>query len=416
MKYYNRFADKELARRLENSGAVLISGPKACGKTETALQAAKSVVHLDTDKQAQLAMKVVPEQVINGKCPRLLDEWQEYPEIWNLVRHKVDEQKESGLYILTGSANPDEKTRRHSGAGRFSVMRMRPMSLFESDWSTGEVSLKSIFQKEKIFSNPVKTSIEELAEKILIGGWPGLIGRSLSQAIDFSRDYASLTAEVDISRVSDKRRDPEKVFRLMQSLARNISTETSVATLAKDARGSTGSFKEETAADYLDALERLMFVEDLPAWNTHIRSSATLRQMPKRHFADPSLACGILKLDCDRLLKDLNYFGFLFESLAIRDLRVYSQTMGGRVRHYRDSSNLEVDAIVENESGDYIAVEVKLGISMADEAAENLKKFESRIDTEKASGPTALVVVTGNGFAHQREDGVYVVPLAALTA
>ena len=416
MKYQKRFADNELGRRLKSSGAVLICGPKACGKTETALQIAKSSVRLDTDLQARIAMQVAPEHVLQGDMPRLLDEWQEFPELWNLVRREVDDRKRNGLYILAGSANPDEKARHHSGAGRFSVLRMRPMSFFENGWSSGEVSLARLFQDAQIYSDPVSGSLDELAEKILIGGWPGLLNRSLSQSLDFSRDYAALTAEVDISRVSEKQRDPDKVFRLMQSIARNISTEVSVATLAADVRGGTGSFKEETAADYLEALDRLMFIEDLPAWNTHIRSSATLRQMPKRHFADPSLACGVLRLDKERLLGDLEYFGLLFESLALRDLRIYAQAIGGRVRHYRDSSGLEVDAIIENDAGDYLALEVKLGVAAADTAAANLQKFASRIDTDKTSAPSALVVVTANGFAHRRPDGVYVVPLATLTA
>ena len=202
----------------------------------------------------------------------------------------------------------------------------------------------------------------------------------------------------------------------MQSIARNISTEAPVSTLTRDVRGSAGAFKEETASDYIDALERLMFIEKLPAWNTHIRSTATLRQASKWHFTDPSLVCGILKLDREKLLKDLNYFGFIFESLVIRDLRIYSQTFGGRVMHYRDSSNLEVDAIIENESGDYIALEVKMGLSMVEEAAKNLKKFADKIDTTKVAKPTALAVITLNGFAHQRPDGVYVIPISTLTA
>lgn len=415
MTYQKRFADYELVCRLEAAGAVLICGPKACGKTETALQIAGSQVRLDTDQQARLAMTVEPEQVLRGAAPRLLDEWQEFPELWNLVRREVDDKKKNGLYILAGSANPDENTHRHSGAGRFSVLRMRPMSSAESNWSSGEVSLAQLFQNSPISSKPAADSLDELAEKILIGGWPGLLGKSLSHSLDFSRDYATLTAEVDISRVSDKRRDPDKVFRLMQSLARNISTEAAIATLARDVRGSAASFKEETAADYLDALERLMFVEDLPAWNAHIRSSATLRQMPKRHFADPSLACGILHLDRTKLLGDLEYFGLLFESLAIRDLRIYAQAADARVRHYRDSSGLEVDAIVENGAGDYLAIEIKLGIAAADAAAANLQKFAACIDTTKTPAPRALVIITANGFAHRRPDGVYVVPLSTLT-
>ncbi len=416
MNYKKRFSDVELRQRLASAGAVLVTGPKACGKTETALQLAKSVARLDTDPQARLAMQVEPSRVLRGDFPRLLDEWQEFPELWSLVRQEVDASKQDGLYILTGSANPDESTRRHSGAGRFSIMRMRPMSLFESGWSSGEVSLGQLFAGAAITSGGISSDLDALAEKILFGGWPGLIGKGIARALDFSRDYAALTAEVDISRVSEKRRDPDKVMRLLQSLARNISTEVSVATLAADVRGSAGGFKEETAADYLDALERLMLVEDLPAWNAHIRSSATLRQMPKRHFVDPSLACGILRLDKSKLLGDLEYFGLLFESLVIRDLRIYAQTRGGRVSHYRDSAGTEVDAIVENEDGAYIAVEIKLGMGAADAAAATLLKFAAKIDTARTPAARALVVVSGNGFAHRRPDGVFVIPITTLTA
>ncbi|NLB65105.1 MAG: ATP-binding protein [Lentisphaerae bacterium] len=414
MKYMPRCVDRELLERLDMAGAVLITGPKACGKTETAMQVAKSHVRLDSDHQARLAMEVMPEQVLSGAKPRLLDEWQEFPEIWNLVRHDIDEKRAHGLYILAGSAHPEEKSRLHSGAGRFSVMQMRPMSLFERGWSTGEVSLQTLFKGGPVASEPVCTTIGELAEKVIIGGWPGLLRSTYSSSAKFSRDYATLIAEVDISRVSDKRRDPGKVFRLMQSVARNISTEVSIASLAADVRGGVGGFKEETAADYLSALERLMFVENLPAWSTHIRSSATLRQMVKRHFVDPSLACGVLGLNAEKLLKDLEYFGFVFESLAIRDLRIYAQQLGGEVRHYRDSSGLEVDAIVELGSGNYLAIEVKLSVAAADEAAANLLKFGATIDTGKAVAPSALVVITANGFAHCRKDGVYVVPLTVL--
>ena len=418
MNYSKRFADKELAKKLSEAGAVLICGPKACGKTETALQAAASVVRLDTDAQARIAMDIEPARVLQGTRPRLLDEWQEFPALWNLVRREVDDAKQDAQFILTGSANPDEKARRHSGAGRFSVLPMRPMSLFERGWSSGEVRLADLFARKPkpLSSADVSAPLDELAEKIIYGGWPGLLGKPLSRAISFSRDYAALTAEVDISRVSEKRRDPAKVARLMQSLARNISTEATLATLAADVRGAAGAFKDETAADYLDALERLMFVENLPAWRAHIRSSATLRQQPKCHFADPSLACGILRLDTGKLLADLNYFGLLFESLVIRDLRVYAQANDGKVFHYRDSAGREIDAIVETGNGDWLAVEVKLGLGAADAAAANLLKFAANINTSKTPAPKALVVITANGFAHRRPDGVNVIPLATLTA
>jgi predicted AAA+ superfamily ATPase len=241
-----------------------------------------------------------------------------------------------------------------------------------------------------------------------------LLDKNLTRAIEHSRDYVSLTAEVDISRVSSKRRDPNKVLKLIQSLARNISTEASISTIAKDVRGS-GAFKDETAAAYLEALERLMIVENLPAWSPSIRSRARLRQAPKRHFADPSIACGALRLSKEKMVDDLNYLGLLFESLVIRDLRIYAQTLGGRVFHYRDSNGLEADAIIEYPSGEWIAVEIKLGISMAESAAKTLMALSDIIETKRTPPPKALVVVTGNGFAHRRKDGVYVAPLQTLS-
>jgi predicted AAA+ superfamily ATPase len=267
---------------------------------------------------------------------------------------------------------------------------------------------------EDVNSRMVEVSLEDTAEMILYGGWPVLLNRGLNRAVEHARDYVTLTAEVDISRVSDMRRDPDKALRLMQSIARNISTEASIATIASDVRGG-GAFKEETAADYMDALSRLMILEDLPAWSPHIRSKAMLRQAPKRHFVDPSLACGALRFSRNKLLADLRYFGLLFESLVVRDLRVYAQALGGKLFHYRDSYGVEVDAIVEFSDGEWLAVEVKLGMSMADDAAETLTVFANTIDVERTPPPKALVVITSNGFAHRRADGIYVVPLQTLS-
>jgi predicted AAA+ superfamily ATPase len=290
------------------------------------------------------------------------------------------------------------------------------MSFHEKGWSTGEVSLAALMRGETPSSESVNFDLGELAEKITLGGWPGLIGASAADGLRFVSDYISLIAEVDLSRVSDKRRDPYKVMRLLQSLARNISTEASITALSKDTSGSDGGMDDETAAEYLSALERLLAIDNLPVWNTHIRSSDTLRKSPKRHFADPSLAVGALGLSVDKLVADLNYFGLLFESLAIRDLRIYADANGGKLFHYRDSRGLEIDAIIEYADGTWGAFEIKLGIGAADAAAENILKFTAKIDTEKAKAPSALTVITGNGFAYRRPDGVYVVPLSALTA
>ncbi len=415
MVYRKRFADRALAERLQSSGAVLIEGTKGCGKTQTALQIAGSVVHFDADEQVLIRMEIDPKSVLTGATPRLLDEWQEYPQIWNYVRREVDERQQKGQFILTGSATPDDKAQRHSGAGRFSVMKMRPMSLYEKGWSTGEVSLAALLEGDEPSSESVLFGLGELAEKITLGGWPGLIGAGALEGLRFVSDYISLIAEVDLSKVSEKRRDPYKVMRLLQSIGRNISTEVTLSALAKDTGGSDSELDDETVAVYLNALERLMVVENLPAWNTHIRSSDMLRKSPKRHFVDPSLAVGALGLSIEKLTADLNYFGLLFESLAIRDLKIYADANGGKAYHYRDSRGLEIDTIIEYADGTWGAFEIKLGIGAAETAAVSLLKFADKIDTKKTKAPASLTVITGNGFAYRRPDGVNVVPLSVLT-
>jgi len=416
LEYYKRFADKALADRLQSAGAVLIEGTKGCGKTETAKQAAASVVRFDADEQVRIKMEIDPRSVLFGGVPRLIDEWQEYPLIWNYIRREVDERKQKGQFILTGSATPDDKAKRHSGAGRFSIMKLRPMSFYEKGWSSGEVSLAALMRGNAPSSETVPFELDELAEKITLGGWPGLIGAGAAQGFRFVSDYVSLIAEVDLSRVSEKRRDPYKVTRLLQSLARNISTEATVASLSKDTWGSDGDLDDETVTEYLSALGRLMATDNLPAWNTHIRSSDMLRKAPKRHFADPSLAVGALGLSIDKLTADLNYFGLLFESLVIRDLRIYADAGGGKAFHYRDSRGMEIDAIIEYADGTWGAFEIKLGIGAVENAANNLLKFADKINTDKTKAPSALTVVTGNGFAYRRPDGVNVVPISTLTA
>jgi len=415
MKYQKRFTDGILDERLKSAGAVLIEGTKGCGKTETAKQAAKSIAQFDIDPQIKIKMQIDPKTVLIGEAPRLLDEWQVYPEIWNSIRHEVDERKLKGQFILTGSATPDDKTNRHSGAGRFSVIKMRTMSMFEKGWSSGEVSLAALMNGGAPASNDVKFDLGEMAEKMTIGGWPGLIGENAVTGLQFVSDYITLIAEADLSRVSDKQRDPYKVKRLLQSIARNVSTEASLSALARDTGGNDSELNDGTVSEYLSELERLMAVDNLPAWNTHIRSADMLRKAPKRHFADPSLAVGALGLSVDKLIADLNYFGLLFESLVIHDLRVYADVGGGKVFHYRDSRGTEVDAIVEYADGTWGAFEIKLGIGAVDEAAESLKAFAGKIDTDKVKAPAALTIITGNGFAYRRLDGVNVVPISTLT-
>ncbi len=412
MTYHPRFADRVLTKALESAGAVLLEGPKACGKTETAAQVAKSQVRFDTDSDVPIKMDIDPHLLLEGPTPRLIDEWQLYPRIWDFTRREVDSRKQKGQFILTGSATPDEKARRHSGAGRFSVMHMRPMSWLERGWSSGEVSLQSLIETTAPHSANTDFSIPGLCEKIAIGGWPGLIGESPEAAFEFTRNYVSLIAEVDVERVSERRRNAHKVLRFIRSLARNIATEASLHAIAADAAGSDDTLDDDTARAYLQALERLMVTENLPAWNPHIRSSAALRKSPKRHFCDPSLALGALGITAQKLASDLHYLGMLFESAAIRDLRVYAWTTGAYVSHYRDATGREVDAIVEYPDGRWGAFEVKLGMGAVDEAAASLLALAEIIDTSKTPPPEVLCVITGNGFAHRRKDGVCVVPLA----
>ena len=414
--YLNRFTDKILQNRLKESGAILITGPKSCGKTETAIQAAKSLVRMDTDDEMRSLMEIDPKAVLAGSAPRLIDEWQEYPQIWNYIRREVDDRKKKGQFILTGSANPNERARLHSGAGRFSVIKMRPMSFFEKRWSSGEVSLVKILKGKSQSSSQVEFSLDDLTEKITVGGWPNLIGVGYKAALRFLQDYITLIAEVDISRFGGKRRDPQKLIRLMQSLARNISTEASISSLAKDTGGKQEKLNDETVSEYLEALERLMVFEPLPAWNTHIRSADTLRKAPKHHFADPSLAVGALGLTPGKIKSDINYLGLLFESLVIRDLRIYAEANDGKVYHYRDSRGTEVDAVIEYPDRTWAAFEVKMGFAAQDEAAANLLAFAKKIDQEKMGSPAALTVITANGAACRRKDGINVVPLSVLTA
>lgn len=407
--------DSELEERLESAGAVLIEGPKACGKTETARQFAASEVLLDVDQNARSAVALNPAIVLEGETPRLIDEWQVEPAIWNQVRRAVDDRAEPGQFILSGSAVPADDATRHSGAGRIARLRMRPMSLAESGLSSGHISLRAMMSGSSAEAGESKVGIDDLAEEISRGGWPGFRNRSLRAAMEGVTDYLGEVSRTDINRVDGIRRDPARVARLMASLARNVATTAAVSTLARDsAGGGEEPLKDHTVAEYLDSLERLFVIENQPPWDVHLRSRSRLRRAPKRHFVDPSLAVAALGADPAGLLRDLNLLGFLFESLAVRDLRIYAQPFRGEVKHYRDSSGLEVDAIVESAEG-WAALEIKLGGEAAiDEAAASLLKFSETVDTAKSGEPKFLAVVVGTGYGYTRPDGVQVVPLVHL--
>lgn len=416
MGYVPRIVDDELRRRLNAAGAVVIEGPKASGKTETARRQAGSVVFLDIDVQARAAAQVDPALVLEGAAPRLVDEWQIEPGIWNHVRRAVDERRAPGQFILTGSAVPPDEINRHTGAGRFSFLRMRPMSLAESGESSGKVSFREVFEGGAVRAADSGMTVPRLAELITVGGWPAWQGAAVDAAAQAAIDYLQQICTVDVARAGGMRRDPVKVEALVRSLARNVATEVAITTLARDAGGVDGDLSRITVSGYLGALERLMVIEDQPAWAPHLRSTRQLRSSPKRHFVDPSLAVAALRVGPKRLLQDLNFMGFLFESLVIRDLRVLSQPLGGSVLHYRDNKGLEVDAVVELADGRWAAFEIKLGQAAIDNGAAALLKFRDVVDLNRRGEPAVLGVITGTGYGYVRDDGIAVIPIGALSA
>ena len=415
MKYLERLSDRELSRKIESAGALLIRGTKACGKSESAKQFAGSVLALDQDEQVPLLIETAPQRLLLGKTPRLIDEWQVQPKIWNYVRHEVDNRGEIAQFILTGSANPDEDVNIHSGAGRFTILDMRTMSWQELGFSSGKVSLKNLFEGRKIDIHDEPTKLDFIIERIIVGGFPALIGKSVRQASDLNRAYVDLLAEVDMSRVSNIKRDPVKIRSLLRSLARNTAIMVEITTLESDIREMEyNDLSRPTIYDYLETLDRLMITENQPAWNTHLRSSYSLRKAPKRHFTDVSLAVAALGVDKNSLLNDVRFTGFLFESLAVHELRVYGQVNDAKVYHYRDSSNMEVDAIVQKYNGDWCAFEIKLGTGQIEAAAANLRKFASNLDEKRVKPPKSLNIITGTGVSYTRKDGVNVISLASL--
>lgn len=410
--YKKRISDIELKRKLSASGAVLIRGAKACGKTESAKQLAKSIVQVDRDEQIQLVFDTAPKRILMGETPRLIDEWQVIPKLWDHVRHEVDDRNKKGQFILTGSANPEEITKMHSGAGRFTVVDMRTMSWQELGIASSQIKLSDLFEGKPIEIQDDRTELEFIISQIIKGGFPSLINNTVDQAMDLNRAYVELLAEVDMSKVSQNRRDPMKVRSLLKSLARNTSTLVDNVVLEKDIKAHESNvLSRPTIYDYLDVLNRLMILEDQPAWNTHIRSSHTLRNSPKRHFTDVSLAVAALGVNQQALLNNLNFTGFLFESMVVHDLRVYAQALDAKVYHYRDSSGLEIDSVVQKHNGDWCAFEIQLGTGQIEAAAANLLKFSRLISSDACK---SLNIITGTGISYTRKDGINVISLASL--
>jgi len=417
--YLKRIADRILQERLSASGAVLIEGPKWCGKTRTAMENAKSHLFMQDPDKALSYLKAAdtkPSLLLKGDTPRLLDEWQTAPVLWDAVRFMVDQRGKAGQFILTGSAVPRDNVVLHTGTGRISRMLMRPMSLYESMESNGSVSLKALFDGETEIDNFSTLTIEQIAFAIVRGGWPASIGKPEKIALRHAIDYVEAIINADVSRVDGIEKNPVRVRALLRSLSRNISTLATIRTIHDDiAMGDADeSISEKTISQYLGALDRIFVTENLPAWNPVLRSKTAIRTSPKRQFVDPSIATAIMRLTPSRLLEDFNYFGFLFESLCDRDLRIYAEAIDGQVFHYRDGSGLEADAVIALNDGRWAAVEVKLGSKEIENAAVHLLELKDKVNTEKMREPSFLMILTGTEVAYRRADGVYVVPLGCL--
>lgn len=421
IKYRKRIADEILKQKLEGKGAVLIEGPKWCGKTTTAEQLAASIIYMDEPdmrEQNIIMSEMNPIRLLAGETPRLIDEWQLAPKLWDAIRFEVDHRGEMGQFVLTGSAvPPDTKEITHSGTGRFSWLTMRTMSLYESGDSTGEVSLKGLFSGELEVDGSSKLDLERLAFLVCRGGWPQSINMRDEIALNQAIDYYDAVVRIDINRVDGMQKDPKKVRQLMRSYARNQGGQVPNTVLAKDISGSDETqISEETVASYLNALRRIFVVEDMPAWNPNLRSKTAIRSSDTRYYIDPSIATAALGIGPNDLINDLRTFGFLFETLCVRDLRIFADAISGEVYHYRDKSGLECDAVLHLRNGSYGLIEIKLGGDRyIEEGAAALKAVAAKIDTTKMKEPSFLMVLTGTStYAYRRKDGVLVVPIGCL--
>ena len=415
--YISRLCDESLQLSLQSSGAVLIEGAKWCGKTSTAGNASRSVLFMQDPDNAgsYLAMAdTKPSLLLKGETPRLIDEWQMAPVLWDAVRFEVDKRAETGQFILTGSAVPSDNVTAHTGTGRISRLMMRPMSLFESLESNGAVSLRALFDGDQDIEAQSDLSIENIAFALCRGGWPASIKLQGKAALRMAMDYVEAVINYDVSRVDNVEKNPDRVRLLLRSLARNIATTATYQTIRTDMEATDITISDKTISSYMNALRRLFLVEDLLAWSPSLRSKTAIRTSEKRHFVDPSIATAVLRTNPEGILKDFQYFGFLFEALCTRDIRVYAQTNDGDVFHYRDKSGLESDLIVRLRDGRWAAIEVKLGKKQIDEAAENLLALKARIDEDKMGEASFMMVITGGQYAYRRNDGVLVVPVACL--
>lgn len=420
-KYRKRIADEILVRKLEGKGAVLVEGPKWCGKTTTAEQIAASILYMDEPekKEQNITMSELnPKRLLAGAVPRLIDEWQLAPKLWDAIRFEVDHRGELGQFVLTGSAVPaDTKEITHSGTGRFTWLTMRPMSLYESGDSTGEVSLQDLFDGAKNIDGASELGIDRMAFLVCRGGWPQAVDMRDEIALDQAMDYYDAVVHSDINRADGVQKNPEKVRRLMRSYARNQGSQVPNTVLTRDLVANNETFiSDETVASYVSALRKIFVIEDMPAWNPNLRSKTAIRSADTRYYVDPSIAAAALGIGPNDLMNDLKTFGFLFETLCVRDLRVFADALNGEVYHYRDKDGQECDAVVHLKNGKYGLIEIKLGgDKLIEEGAKSLKTMAAKIDTGKMSEPSFLMVLTGTGdYAYRRQDGVYVVPIGCL--
>lgn len=419
--YKHRIADEILQKKLSAKGAVVIEGPKWCGKTTTAEQCANSILYMDEPENLSNNMRLAeisPKTLLIGDNPRLIDEWQLAPKLWDTIRFEVDHRHEQGLFILTGSAVPPKTDDiHHSGTGRFTWITMRPMSLFESGESNGQVSLESLFDKEKDIEGINPLSIDDVAYLACRGGWPLASTMSGESALEQAFDYYDAVVRYDISRADNIERNQERVKLLMRSYARNQGTQASMKTLCNDMRtNDKDSLDEDTVASYVKALKKIFVIEDSMAWNPNLRSKSAVRTSDTRYFVDPSIGTAALGIGPKDLIFDLKTFGFIFETMCIRDLRVYAERLGGAVYHYRDSSNLECDAVIHLRNGAYGLIEIKLGGDTAiNDGIETLTELKNAIDTNRMKEPSFLMVLTATGqYAFRDKSGIYIVPIGCL--
>ena len=416
-KYLPRIVDSELEEIMQIMGAVLIEGCKWCGKSTTGSFHAKSVIEFqnpDKKQEYEDIKNTKPSLFLIGEKPRMFDEWQVYPVVWDSIRTDVDHTGLKGQYILTGSAKPSEGQTMHTGTGRISRVLMRPMSLYESGESTGEVSFADVMSNKDI-SGVSTLSLEDLANVIVRGGWPASIEVQSEAKFRFAKEYVKSLLHEEVNRIDGVERNPEKMRSVLRSLARNISTPVANSTIVSDVKN---NFNDEvsrpTLNDYLNTLEKLFVIENVKATNLKFRSKYAIRMKPKLEFVDPSIATAILDIKPEDLINDLRTFGFMFEALCMRDLKIYTQSYGGDITFYRDEKDFEVDAIFRANSGKWGAIEIKLGAGYIDEAAHNLLKFKERVDTDTCGEPSFLMVLTGTNYSYKREDGVYVVSIGTL--